>query len=108
MISQVLWNAPRALPAAVVAGLLLLAAVAWLYPAQVRDLRGPWRWGLPALRACAVLALAASALKPSVLRPKTADERAAVLVLVDKSRSMSVVDNARTPAQRVALASGLG
>lgn len=108
MQSQVLWNSTRAWPLAAAVAVMAVMAVLWLYPSQVRQLRGPWRWGLPALRAAAVLALAGSLLKPSVLRPKTMDERPAVIVLVDNSRSMSVTDNARTPAQLVALAGGLG
>src|SRR3989442_9116843 len=108
MLAQVLWNSTRALPVAAAIGLAVVAAVAWLYPPQVKLLRGGWRWGLPALRACAALALAASLLKPAVLRPKTAGERPAVLVLVDRSRSMSVTHNPRTPAQLVAPADRLG
>ena len=96
------------MPVAVAVGVLLVAAVAWLYPPQVRELRGFWRWGLPGLRVMALGALAVSVAKPSVLRPKTVDERPAVVVLVDRSRSMAVVDNARTPGQLVALADGLG
>ena len=48
MIAQVLWNSTRALPYAAAAALALVAAIAWLYPSQVKDLRGGWRWGLPA------------------------------------------------------------
>jgi hypothetical protein len=107
-LSQVFWNSPLALPVAVACALLMLAAVAWLYPPQVKELRWPWRWGLPLLRAAALLALAASLIKPGVLRPKAEEERGAILLLVDKSRSMVVTDNARTPAQMVALADGLG
>src|SRR3954466_551419 len=108
MLAQVLWNSTRAWPVAAAVGLAVLAAVSWLSPPQVREVRGLWRWGLPALRAAAALALAAALLKPAVLRPKTADERPVGVVLVDRSRSMSVVDNARTHAQLVALADGLG
>ena len=108
LLAQVLWNSTRALPLALAIGLAVVAAVVWLYPPQVKDLPRRWRLGLPALRAAAALALAASLLKPAVLRPKTVLERPAVIVLVDRSRSMSVTDNARTPAQLVALADGLG
>src|SRR5215207_4168522 len=55
-----------------------------------------------------MLVLAAALLKPALLRPKTADEQGTVVVLVDRSRSMAVIDNARSPAQLVALADGLG
>jgi hypothetical protein len=108
MFAQVLWNSPRSLPVAIVVALVTVVAVVWLYPPQVKGLGWGWRWGLPGLRAAGMLALAAALLKPAVMRPKTADEQGAVLVLVDRSRSMAVADNARTPAQLVALADGLG
>jgi len=107
-LAQVLWNSSGALPVAIAAALLIVAAVIWLYPPQVTELRWPWRWGLPLLRAAALLALAASLVKPGVLRPKTQDERGSILLLVDQSRSMAVTDNARSPAQLMALADGLG
>src|SRR6478735_42026 len=102
MLGQVLWNSTRALPVAAAMALAVLAALIWLYPPQVREVRGVWRWGLPLLRACAALALGAALLKPVILRPKTEGERPVVVVLVDRSRSMSVTDNARTRAQLVA------
>ena len=79
LLAQVLWNSTRALPLALAIGLAVVAAVVWLYPPQVKDLPRRWRLGLPALRAAAALALAASLLKPAVLRPKTVLERPAVI-----------------------------
>lgn len=108
MLSQVLLNSPRSLPIAIVVALVAIIAVAWLYPPQVKGLSFGWRWGLPMLRAGGMLALAAALLKPAVLRPKTAEEQGSVVILVDRSRSMAVADSARTPAQLVALAAGLG
>lgn len=108
MLSQVLWNSPRSLPVAIVVALVAVIAVVCLYPPQVKGLPFAWRWGLPMLRAGGMLALAAALLKPAVVRPKTAEEQGAVVILVDRSRSMAVADNARTPAQLVALAAGLG
>src|SRR2546421_7764195 len=100
MLSQVLWNAPRALPVAVAAGLLLLAAVAWLYPPQVRELRGPWRGGLPAPRAGAVAALAAAAPEPAGLRAQNPDQPGALVGVGDKARGMAVTAKAPRPAPR--------
>jgi hypothetical protein len=108
MLAQVLWNSPRSLPLAAAVAVVAVAAIVWLYPPQVKGLAWPWRWGLPALRAAGLLALAAALLRPAVMRPKTGQERGAVLVLVDRSRSMAVVDNARSPAELVGLADGLG
>ncbi len=108
LVAQIRWNAPHMLPLVVALAVALLAAVAWLYPAQARGVRRPWRWVLPGLRAAALLALTASLLQPVMYRPRQAGERGAVLVLVDRSRSMSVTDVTRSPAQLVALADGLG
>jgi hypothetical protein len=108
MLAQVLWNSPRSLPLAVAVAIVAVAAVVWLYPPQVKGLGWAWRWGLPGLRAAGMLALAAALLRPAVMRPKTGQERGVILVLVDRSRSMAVVDNARSPAELVALADGLG
>jgi hypothetical protein len=107
MLAQLRWYSPHMLPLAAVLAAAIVTAVLWLYPAQVRRVRRPWRWVLPGLRAAALLALTASLLQPAVQRLRRAGERGAVLVLVDRSRSMSVADVTRTPAQLVALADGL-
>lgn len=106
-IAQILWQAPRLLPLAIVIAIVTVLAVAVFYVPQARRLRQPWRWGLPLLRLAVGLALAASVVQPAVVRSESDDERGAVVVLVDSSRSMGVVDP-RTPAQRVALADALG
>src|SRR5205807_3882757 len=69
---------------------------------------GPVGWAAVLLRWVAVAALAASILKPVLLTPKTAEQWGALVVLLDRSRSMSVVDTGRSPAEMVALAAGLG
>jgi hypothetical protein len=94
-------------PLALAAGAALTGVVVWLYPAQVRG-AGLARWLPPILRWLAVVAIAASLLKPVILEPRSADEQGAVVVLIDGSKSMSVVDPGRTPAERVALAGALG
>src|SRR5262249_31579403 len=43
-----------------------------------------------------------------VLRPRTAAKQGVVVVLIDRSHSMSVIDRGRTPAELVSLAAGLG
>src|SRR5690242_9652819 len=102
------WRAPEFLPSALVLAATTLALLVWFYGPQVRPIHGPLRWLIPALRGAAVLALGASILKPVATRLTSARERGEVLVLLDRSRSMEVVDNRRTPAQLVALADALG
>ena len=106
-VAQILWQAPRLLPLAVVIAIVTIVAVLVFYVPQARRLRQPWRWGLPLLRLAVGLALAASVVQPAFVRSESSDDPGAVVLLVDASRSMSVAD-ARTPAERVALADALG
>src|SRR5688572_17927052 len=108
MRPQLLWHSPHLLPLAAALGVLVVVAVLWLYRSQVRELSWPARWGLPLLRVVALLLLVVSLLRPAVIRQRTHEERGALLVLIDRSRSMSVTDNTRTPPQLVALADALG
>jgi hypothetical protein len=92
---------------ALLVGVLIVLAVALLYPAQVRTLPGRWRLALPGLRCLGLLALAVSVARPVAQRSLREEEQGAVVVLVDNSRSMDVRDD-RSPAALVALADGLG
>lgn len=107
MLAQLLWHSSNLLPLVIALSATLVVAVIWLYPAQVRNVRWTWRIMLPGLRAAGLLVLVASLLQPAVQRLRRAQERGAVLVLVDRSKSMSVTDVSRDPAQLVALAAGL-
>ncbi len=107
-LAQILFFGLRNWPVAILAAVVVMAAVWWLYPPQVKALSVRWRWVLPALRAAALGALAMSLLKPVAARPKTAAEQGAIVVLVDRSKSMGVTDTARTEAEKVSLADGLG
>ena len=102
------WQSPQMLGAALLVGVLIVVAVALLYPGQVRLLPGVWRFTLPGLRCAALLALAASLARPVAQRVLRQDEQGAVVVVIDNSRSMSVRDTQRTPAMLVALADGMG
>jgi hypothetical protein len=108
MLAQLHWNSLHLLPWVAVLAAALVVAVVWLYPAQLRNAPQPWRWVLPGLRLAGLLVLSAALLQPVAQRLRRADELGAVLVLVDRSLSMSVADAQRTPAERVALAAGLG
>jgi hypothetical protein len=94
-------------PVALAAGIVSFAAIAWLYPAQLRG-AGLWGWTVPLFRGMAVSLVAVSLLKPVVLRPKTVEQRGALVFLVDCSRSMGVIDSGRSHAEQVALAAALG
>ncbi|HEV2292435.1 MAG TPA: hypothetical protein VGR35_01185 [Tepidisphaeraceae bacterium] len=106
-LAQIIWQAPRLLPLAIVIAVATVLLVLVFYIPQARRLRQPWRLGLPLLRLVVGLALGASVLQPAIVRSESDDERGAVVVLVDSSRSMSVVDP-RSPSQRVVLADALG
>src|SRR5581483_11136480 len=99
VLAELIWYAPQWAPLALGLAALVAGAVFWLYPPQVRLLGSPWRWVLPSLRAIGLLALAASILKPVATRARTPQEAGPVLILVDRSRSMSARDMAGLPAQ---------
>ncbi len=108
MIAQILWHSPTLAPASLAALFAICLAVGVLYPPQLRGLPTLWRYTLFGLRITAMTMITVSLLQPAVLRPKTIAEKGAVVALIDRSRSMNVSDNARSPAQRVALADALG
>src|SRR5688572_22617087 len=107
-LAQVMWQAPQLAPAAVAMAAVMAAAVLWLYPPQTLGVPRGWRWAMPALRALAAAALTIAIVQPIVLRPRTTARQGAVVLLVDRSRSMSAIDRDRSPAELVALAGGLG
>jgi hypothetical protein len=107
-LATMLWQAPWLLPAATLTLGIALAAVMLLYPAQMRDVPRGWRMAPPGLRVAAISALAVSMIQPAVLRPRTARQQGAIVILADASRSMSVSDRGRSPAELIALAAGLG
>ena len=53
------------------------------------------------------MTLAISIIRPVIVRPRIPAERGAIVLLIDRSPSMGVVDNGRTPSQLVALAQGI-
>lgn len=107
MIAALSFESPSLWPLVAAAVAVLTAAVVWLYPAQTRG-AGVAGWALPLLRWAALIALAISLLKPVILQPKSAEQAGAVVVLLDCSKSMGVVDPGRSPAEQVALARALG
>jgi hypothetical protein len=108
IVAQVYWESPQWWPAVLGGTLVLMLAIAWLYPRQLRNIGWPWRLTLLLLRTAALLALLISLLQPMAVRPATPGERGAVVVIVDRSRSMSIVDNTRSNAECVAIADALG
>jgi hypothetical protein len=107
VLASLIFENLRFWPLSAALGCALTAALLWLYPAQIRG-AGMGKWLPLLLRWLAVAALSLSLLKPVILRPKSAEQWGAVVFLVDCSKSMSVVDPGRTPAELVALAGALG
>lgn len=108
MLAQLLWNAAGLWPLVVLAAIAIIILTFWLYPGQTRGLPRRWQVVLPTVRVLAVLALALSLLKPTLVRPRTQDEHGALVILVDRSVSMGIADSQMSPNQRVVLADGLG
>lgn len=107
IFAQVQWHGLSVLPISIAAAAVALAAVLWLYPRQVRALDNPWRWLLPGLRATALVVLALSLLKPVISRSRLPDEAGAIAIVIDRSRSMGVIDFRHDDADLVRLADGL-
>lgn len=107
MFALLVFESPQLVPVAIALGIVLTAAVLWLYARQAQS-TGPTGWGSALLRWTAVAALVFSILKPVILTPKTGEQWGAVVILLDRSRSMGVVDSGRSPAELVALGAALG
>ena len=78
-----------------------------VYRSQLNQLPRRLRWLPPVLRILAIVAIAASILRPVITRARIASERAPVIVLIDNSRSMSVVDSNRSPGEWVGIAAAM-
>jgi hypothetical protein len=107
MFQHLLWHFPEFIPIAIAASLMIVALVIGIYWPQMRSARGPWRWVPPSLRGIALVLLAISVIRPVIVRPRNPGERGAIVLLIDRSPSMGVVDTGRTPSQLVALAQGM-
>ncbi len=115
-LANITWGGIEHWPVALLGLGLAAGGVALFYGQQARALAMPWRWVLPALRVSALLALAISILRPVLIRAKSSEEQGAVLVLFDRSMSMSALDRTlsnapergRVVGHLVALADGLG
>jgi hypothetical protein len=116
-LANITWRATELWPVALLCLGVVAGSVAIFYGHYARTLSAPWRWLLPGLRAAALGALAVSILQPVLIREKSTEEQGAVLVLFDRSMSMSAHDReltANTPdrgrvvGQLVAIADGLG
>jgi hypothetical protein len=115
-LASITWGGIEHWPVALLGLGLAAGGVAIFYGQQARTLTMPWRWVLPALRVSALVALTISILRPVITRAKSQEEQGTVLVLFDRSMSMSAVDRSlaeapergRVVGQLVALADGLG
>jgi hypothetical protein len=107
MFDRILWHSPQLWPVALLGAAVLVGALILLYLPQLRPVHRSWRLLLPSLRLSAVLVIAIAILRPVVVRPRTSAEAGAIVLLVDRSRSMNVTDVGRSPAELVSLAEGL-
>ncbi|HEV7301434.1 MAG TPA: hypothetical protein VGN72_18875 [Tepidisphaeraceae bacterium] len=101
------WDNLSALPATLVLLIVAIAFVVWAYRPQARMSHWAARAALPLLRITAIVLLMLSVLKPNLAAPNPQVDRGAVLMVIDASQSMSIVDE-RTPADRVAIARAVG
>jgi hypothetical protein len=103
VMGQLILESPQMAPVALVLAAVALGAMVVLYGPQSRGLGWGWRTWLWVLRGGAILAVVGSVVKPAVLRARRAGEDlAAVVVLIDTSRSMQVRDYAAATTQPLA------
>ncbi|HVT88155.1 MAG TPA: hypothetical protein VHD56_04830 [Tepidisphaeraceae bacterium] len=102
MIWRIQWQSPQWIWLVAITLAALLAGVLLIYRGQSN-----FYW-LPVLRMTALAVLVVSILRPVILTPIRDEQRGIVVVLIDQSKSMSVVDKGRSPAQLVKLAASLG
>jgi len=113
--AAVSWRAVELWPAALALGALAVAALGLLYGPALRAVAPAWRVALMVLRGLAMAALAASVLRPVMVRITSTQEQGIVAVLLDTSMSMGVRDRAfegaeggEQAAELVSLADALG
>ncbi len=79
-------------PVVAAASLAVMILTIWAYRQRLRGSTGGWRWLALGLRLAAVLLCLLAALRPSVNLPVKKRQAAAVLFLLDRSRSMEIGD----------------
>lgn len=108
LVAALTWQYLRAFPlVALLTGVLVLGAIVFYLP-QSGPLQRRWKIVLPGLRLAALAVLAVSLMQPVITRSPTPAEMGTIVIVVDHSHSMGIVDQQRRPAQLVALADGLG
>jgi len=107
IFTRIHWQSPQLFWITALVLLVAMISVLWLYRPQVKPLDIRWSWAMLALRVLAMGALGVSILKPALLVPVKSEDRDIIAVLVDQSRSMTIHDQARSPAQLVQIASAL-
>ncbi|MFN4243438.1 MAG: hypothetical protein ACK4PI_09395 [Tepidisphaerales bacterium] len=87
----------------------LLAGVVWLYRRESAELSRGRRWTLGALRGAVVVLLMLMLLQPTLRVTRETEVRRQLLVLLDRSQSMALVDQRVEPEDlvRAAIAAGL-
>ena len=92
---------------------LALAALAgglvyWLYRCEVRHIAGYLTWLLPLLRAAAVILIALILSQPTIEAVSRVWKRERILVIVDGSQSMTLVDEHLHCGHKLLVAQALG
>ncbi len=105
---QIAWQ-PSFLAWLVLAGTLLAALHAAVsYARARRALEGRWVRAMLVLRLLALAALAVAAFQPTLWISATSPRTPRVVVMMDASRSMGIVDPNRTPADLLRFAEAVG
>ena len=81
-------------PLVALASLAVMVLTIWAYRQRLRGTSGRWRWLALGLRLAAVLLCLLAALRPSVVYKEKKKQAASIVVLADRSMSMSITDEA--------------
>ncbi len=79
-------------PLVAVASVAVMVLTIWAYRERLRGTTGGWRWVALGLRLAAVLLCLIAALRPSLNIPEKKKQAAAIVFLLDRSRSLTIRD----------------
>jgi hypothetical protein len=79
-------------PVVAIASLTVMILTIWAYRQRLKGSTGAWRWVALGLRLAAVVLCLLAALRPSINLPEKKKQAAAVIFLIDKSKSLMLND----------------
>ncbi len=79
-------------PVVVILAAIVVFLTLWAYAQRMRHTKGAWRWFALGLRLLAVLLCLVAALRPSINFPEKKKQTAAIILMIDRSKSQTFND----------------